>query len=171
MLCSRTHSFYSLYTTSHSCHSSLASVGLKRQTVKKNIIQKNIKWISITDINFWVNCKNAGLCKCGHKHFHAWYSVYWHFFNSLPYLFIGICPSRETIDLHPLCSVCCGCEDQFGNGSPYHTWNMWRVKLVYWLDMQSFYEAFSLPLLIAVFLRIVITPLLLCVSKHLCLWQ
>ena len=37
--------------------------------------------------------------------------------------------------------------------------------------MQSFYEAFSLPLLIAVFLRIAITPLLLGVSRHLCLWQ
>ena len=34
-----------------------------------------------------------------------------------------------------------------------------------------FYEAFSLPLLIAVFLHIAITPLLLCVSRHLCLWQ
>ena len=43
--------------------------------------------------------------------------------------------------------------------------------MVYSLDIQSFYEAFSLTLLIAVFLRIVITPLLLCVSRHLCLWQ
>ena len=33
--------------------------------------------------------------------------------------------------------------------------------------MQSFYEAFSLPLLLAVFLHIVITPLLLCLQASL----
>ena len=37
---------------------------------------------------------------------------------------IGICQSQKTRDLHPLCSVCCGCDDQFGSVSPYHTWNM-----------------------------------------------
>ena len=39
--------------------------------------------------------------------------------------FIGICQSQKTIDLYPLCSIFCGCEDQFESGSPYHTWNMW----------------------------------------------
>ena len=43
--------------------------------------------------------------------------------------------------------------------------------MVYWLSIQSFYEAFSLPPLLAVFLHIVITPLFLCVSRHLCLCQ
>ena len=40
--------------------------------------------------------------------------------------------------------------------------------MVYWLEIQSFYEAFSLPLLLTVFLHIVITALLLClqVSLH-----
>ena len=78
---------------------------------------------------------------------------------------IGICRSQKTIDFAPIV------QRLLWPGRPIREWqslsHLEHVKGVVGLlarhDMQSFYEAFSPPLLIAVFLRIVITPLLLCV--------